>query len=124
MKKRIAIIIISFISAFVLISGGYSFWSKPLIVTGSIEIRELPLKADEKDKDKNKDADKKTETKKLEAVESESQVNVDEDVSHIEDPSAAPEDSNIQTIENILPVDEEAAAEPSKEGEAIQTTIP
>lgn len=42
MGKRAIVIIISFISAFILMSGGYGIWQKPLIITGSIEIRELP----------------------------------------------------------------------------------
>ena len=42
MKKRTIVIIISFISAFILMSGGYGIWQKPLIIIGNIEVRELP----------------------------------------------------------------------------------
>ncbi|MDF2804288.1 MAG: hypothetical protein K0S61_4193 [Anaerocolumna sp.] len=42
MRKRTVVIIVSFISAFILMSGGYGLWQKPLIIKGSIEIREVP----------------------------------------------------------------------------------
>lgn len=41
MRKTI-IIIISLISAFVLMSGGYGSWQKPLIITGKIKVVEPP----------------------------------------------------------------------------------
>ena len=41
MRKRTIIIIISFISAFILMSGGYGFWIKPLTIIGNIEVRKL-----------------------------------------------------------------------------------
>lgn len=44
MLKRVSIITISFISAFFLMSGGYGYWSKGLIIKGSIEVREVPEK--------------------------------------------------------------------------------
>ena len=42
MRKRTIVIIISFISAFILMSGGYGSWQKPLIITGKIKVIELP----------------------------------------------------------------------------------
>lgn len=45
MRKRTIVIIISFISAFILMSGGYGFWQKPLIITGKIKVIELPKPA-------------------------------------------------------------------------------
>lgn len=42
MRKRTIVIIISFISAFILMSGGYGFWQKPLIIKGKIKVIELP----------------------------------------------------------------------------------
>jgi hypothetical protein len=42
-RKRAIVIIISFISAFVLMSGGYGYWQKPLIITGKIKVLEPPL---------------------------------------------------------------------------------
>lgn len=42
MRKRTIVIIISLISAFVLMSGGYGFWQKPLIITGNIKVLEPP----------------------------------------------------------------------------------
>jgi hypothetical protein len=40
-RKR-TIIILSLISAFVLMSGGYGSWQKPLIITGKIKVVEPP----------------------------------------------------------------------------------
>lgn len=42
MRKRTIVIIISLISAFILMSGGYGSWQKPLIITGKIKVIELP----------------------------------------------------------------------------------
>jgi hypothetical protein len=41
-RKRTIIVVISLISAFILMSGGYGYWQKPLIITGKIKVVEPP----------------------------------------------------------------------------------
>jgi hypothetical protein len=41
-RKRTIVIIISLISAFILMSGGYGSWQKPLFITGRIKVIEPP----------------------------------------------------------------------------------
>lgn len=40
MKKKLPIIFVSIIAAFVLISGGYGFWEKELTISGTITVTE------------------------------------------------------------------------------------
>lgn len=40
--KRIILILISTVSAFIIMSSGYGLWNKELIVVGNIEIRPTP----------------------------------------------------------------------------------
>ena len=42
MGRKTIVIIISLVSAFMLMSGGYGLWREPLIITGNIEVRERP----------------------------------------------------------------------------------
>jgi len=43
--RKTIVIIISLVSAFMLMSAGYGFWSKPLIITGEIKVIKRPQQA-------------------------------------------------------------------------------
>jgi len=106
-KKRTIVIIISFISAFVLMSGGYGLWRKPLIITGKIEVRrppEPPKPAIGEVVQLNSEISEQPET---DAINSEAPNNL-ETLSNSEDTASAPIDKTASTQEEKK---EEAAGE-------------